>query len=539
MKRYILSALALAAMAGASAQAPANLVIEAKDGVKTVFDTSKIEGVLFSDMPSYKEADNLITSLYSVTGSFGQYVIELSTGKLDSKGNPEEVGGAKVSLTLLGPESQSSTSAELPLGYYTPGQDKNFTFAPSKSAMWVRNAEGDEGVSIAPIISGSVDVRQDGSAYEIRMELVSFAGDEVNLSYEGNINFTAHTTDYDPFDAPVDVTLTGLQGRFYGNWYYPFADDILVQGYTGEFDENDAQISGYWINLPLNMPKVSDPMNPVQKIADGVYHLDKRSNPKGNTYLPMTFQAGGRIETLGMFFDTGTYLTYKENGNIKIAYIADGTVTVSENGTNLVLDGRDQLGTPVKVSFKGAPNIVNFCDNEEKEIKHPWSTLAGNHELKFTNNTFALFFLDDPSIVEGLNTYTLWIVDQSMAKGDYLQFTVLTDRQGIPDGTYEVNETFKANTILHGWTGFSGTDMGGSWYADLDSSNAQGEQETIAPIYGGSLTVSTEGDVRKITFNLVDDNGNKITGSYTGAIIDGDQMMNQSKLKPRRLSLRK
>ena len=369
------------------------------------------------------------------------------------------------------------------------------------------------------------------------MELVTLNGEVLNLSYEGEIQFTPGNSEYESFDAPVDAALTGLQGRFYGNWYYPFADDILVQGYSGEFDENDAQVTGYWLNLPLYMPKVADPMNPVQTLADGVYSIEKRSNPTGNTYLPFTFQKGTVIDFMGIPYSAGTYLTLKEaNGAIKMAYIVEGTVTVSDNGTKMTLDGLDEYGTSIKVSFSGNPLIVNFCDNDEKEIKHPWSTLTGDYELNFTPDTYGVYFLDEPSIVEGLNTYTLWLTDASMTKGDYLQLTILSNEEGLPDGTYTVATTFQANTILPGWTGYSGTDLGGSWFADLESANEEGEQQTLAPIYGGTITISTTDIMRTLTIDLTDDNNNKITGTYSGLVIDGDGEYPTS--KPAKLKVR-
>lgn len=536
-KRYMLTTLALAAMAAASAQTFNNLVIEATDGEKSVFNTADIAGVMFSDMPEYREADQLLSAFYSSADGLGVYTIDLCTGLPDNDGNPAEIGDSKVTIALVASPSEDYINAILPAGYYTQGVGKAFTFAPSQSAAWTRYEDGEDGVAIAPIIYGSVDVRHEGSAYDIRMELVTLNGEVLNLSYEGEIQFTPGNSEYESFDAPVDAALTGLQGRFYGNWYYPFADDILVQGYSGEFDENDAQVTGYWLNLPLYMPKVADPMNPVQTLADGVYSIEKRSNPTGNTYLPFTFQKGTVIDFMGIPYSAGTYLTLKEaNGAIKMAYIVEGTVTVSDNGTKMTLDGLDEYGTSIKVSFSGNPLIVNFCDNDEKEIKHPWSTLTGDYELNFTPDTYGVYFLDEPSIVEGLNTYTLWLTDASMTKGDYLQFTILSDEEGLPDGTYTVATTFQANTILPGWTGYSGTDLGGSWFADLESANEEGEQQTLAPIYGGTITISTDDIVRTITIDLTDDNNNKITGTYSGLVIDGDGEYPTS--KPAKLKVR-
>lgn len=55
-----------------------------------------------------------------------------------------------------------------------------------------------------------------------------------------------------------------------------------------------------------------------------------------------------------------------------------------------------------------------------------------------------------------------------------------------------------------------------SWYGDLDSTDDEGYQTILAPISGGTLTVTTiAGDKRKFDFNLRSRKGHKIIGSIT------------------------
>ena len=169
--------------------------------------------------------------------------------------------------------------------------------------MWERTGSGSDDIAMGAIIGGSVDVSRNGSEYLIKMEVATTAGTAANLVYEGPINFTVGASEFESFTEPVDLKLDGLQGRFYANWFFPFADDITVQGYTGEFYNNTgAQISGYWLTLPLNMPKIAYPKNATPRIADGVYKMESRTNPKGNTYLPMTWNKGGVIDFMGTMY---------------------------------------------------------------------------------------------------------------------------------------------------------------------------------------------------------------------------------------------
>ncbi len=208
----------------------------------------------------------------------------------------------------------------------------------------------------------------------------------------------------------------------------------------------------------------------------------------------------------------------------------------------MVLEGKSEAGLDVKVTFKGKPALFNFCDNDKSEVKRPWSTLTENYKLNFTANTAGIYFRDDPSIVENLNTYTLWITDLDMDKGDYFQFQFMTSADNIADGTYTVATTFADNTILPGWLGYGG-DICGSWFADMNTAQ-EGVATVVAPVTEGTFTVSTEGDLRKIVFNLKDDNGKTITGEFKGLLVDGDEMHGQAPQKSKiakkpRLSVKK
>ena len=59
-----------------------------------------------------------------------------------------------------------------------------------------------------------------------------------------------------------------------------------------------------------------------------------------------------------------------------------------------------------------------------------------------------------------------------------------------------------------------------SWYGDLDTTDEEGAQSVLAPIYTGTLTITTVGTERKFTFNFTDDKGNKLTGEWQGVYYD-------------------
>lgn len=526
MKKIILASMAALALS-AYGQTPSetNVIVEQTDGEKTVYAASDIKAMVFEEMPDYVSLDELIQAIYTPVQNYGMYELVLANAIPDVSGNPVKVGDISVLTTLTAPLSDDRRNAILPDGYYRLGNGtQNFTFDVSKTAIYVRTAEGADGVSVTPCISGTIDVRYADGKYDIRLELVAFDGTIYNLSYEGAIPFLLSSTGYEGFSEDIDINFEGCQGRFYGNWTQPFADDLTLQLYTGDFNVNGHQISGYWFNIPMNMPKVDNPMNPEQKLADGVYTMDHRVNVAYNTYLPFTCEQGQVSEEFGMMMVRGSALSYTDPmGDNRLGLAVSGTLTVSEDGTKIVVDFYTEDGVRIGGTFDGAPDIINFCDNDKTEPDRPYSTVEGNVALNFLPNTVGLYYKDS-DIVPGLSTYTLWITDIGMEEGDYLQFMYIAKEGGpMTNGTYTVALPSKAGDVLPGSVNFAGLPVF-SWYGVLDSVDDEGYQTILGPIDSGTFTISDsqkEG-YKKFSFNLKDDKGNAITGSADIPVIDVD-----------------
>lgn len=523
----------------ASAQSPSvpNLVVEEENGTSSVFSTADVKAVLFEEMPDYVEASELIQAVYTPMKSVGLYEVAVSNGLPDVNGNPVKVGDFSVVVNFTAPLSEDRRDAVLPDGYYRLGNGTQpFTFDVSKTAIYTRFAEGPDGVNVSPCISGTIDVKIVDGSYDLRFELVSFDGTVYNVSYGGTIPFVLSSTGFESFTEDLDISFEGCQGRFYGNWTQPFADDITLQLFTGDFNANGYQISGYWYNIYMNMPKVADPMNPVQTLADGVYTIDTRKVVNDNTYMPFTCQIGQTTEEFGMLMNMGTVLSYTDPmGDNRIGLAESGTLTVSENGTKIVIDFYTAEGLRIGGTFEGVPDIHNFCDNDKTQPKRPYSALTEDIRLDFIPTTVGLYF-SEGAIMPGLEHYSLWITDMNMEHGDCLQISyVANEGAGLPNGTYTVGLPTKAFDVLPGNVNFGGVPTF-TWYTDLDSTDDEGYQTTIAPIDSGTFTVEdgSANGFKKFTFNLKDDNGHTITGTADIPVFDGDAIYGAPAMKLRR-----
>lgn len=509
MRKSFITAAAVAMVSLGLAAQTRNMVVVGKDGSETKFNRNDIREVIFAEAPDYVSADYLLAARYTTKDGNATYRIDFATGNPDDAGDPL-AGDFQISLTLLGGLSEEAANAIIPAGYYRIGNGTELmTF--SNGGIWSRAEDGGEVLSDM-LIDGTVDVRYDNGSYDIRCELTTMSGESVNARYRGKIAFSVGTSDFGGFDTPQDVEFEGVQGRYYGNWFNYFADDMTIEFYTGEFSDTGAQIEGYWLNLELYAPKSDDPMNFVPKVADGVYNVDSREAVAYNTYLPYTFIYGRALEIFGEVYPVHTYITYLDkSGTRKIAYITDGTITVSESGTRFVFDLVADNGIAITGSYSGKVTIENKCDNATSEPERPYSYLPSDRALQFPSNAVCYAFNLGNYIKEDINVFTLQFTEPNYASGDYLAVDILVKGDKVVDGTYTVGGSLAEGTAIHGCLDSGGNQLF-SWFGDLDPD----AEDISAPISGGTLTIETAGDGKvKGTFDFVDDNGHKITGSLT------------------------
>lgn len=173
--------------------------------------------------------------------------------------------------------------------------------------------------------------------------------------------------------------------------------------------------------------------------------------------------------------------------------------------------------------------IVNQAAFKE-EPKELLSTLTRDVEMILDEDNslvYADYYGEDYG--DGRGMWQFWFLD--VVEKQMLCIEILTDSQGnvateqlyVPTGKYEATDDFNAyDVIVKGYrtSDIDGLYDGGSWYEELETAD---HGTAKAPIAEGVLNIELNADnTYDVTFELKDDVGNQITGTYVGAIIAED-----------------
>ena len=498
-----------------TASAQYKVVVTTTDGEKKEFETANVQSIRFEEAPEYVELTDFLFGEYTTKGDNGIYEFILETGLPDSGGNPAAVGDVQISMVLVAERSEDYLNAILPNGYYHAGAGSNKgEFNVQNSGVMIRLEEGENGVMTTPIIDGTVDVRSDGEVYDIKFELTTLEGGYIALAYKGELSFSPGLSEYESFTEDQNITFVGAQERYFANWFYPFCDDATLELYTGTFNSAGSQTEGYWLSLSVNMPKAADPKNPGQYLADGVYTVDPRENVAYSTQLPYTIQLGKTVDFWGVIYPTGSYLTkIDKSGRRQQGFITDGTVTVSNGGGKIEIDLVTADGIKIQGSYEGRIVVDNRNDSETAPAIE--GTIDKDIEFDFIPGTIGMSYPLGDYIKSGIYQFSVMIMD-SNEHGDFIMMELSSDQEVLPDGTYTFNNEIAPFDGIKGYLDYGGNPMF-SWYGNLDDVDENGVQNIVAPIMGGTVTISTtEENTRKLVFDLLDEDGHKMTGTYEG-----------------------
>ncbi len=361
----------------------------------------------------------------------------------------------------------------------------------------------------------SVEFTADGGVAEVSFNTEGGAGSKVSVKEDAswldakvngsviNLTATANTTanvrevvvtvKYESAEATFTVKQTGseydvvfnakrFEGIYFGTEYSAMHNYYIILSDVGVKTDATAKANGKYYYFDMYRNIKADEMNPV--LPDGEYKFDAT-----NSYADKTFSDDG-----SWYAATGADGKVAESASFK-----EATVTVKNGKFSAIIVMEDD--TTHYVSYEGdlvaITHITTLSDDVEFNIE--------GAEITATN-------YGDTLEVGQQN----WFVEAR--KGDDLFFfEVFTTNSASCDGIYQVlpaDSKDYNNRFIPGLIGSDG--LVGSWYAKLTDDTIKGD--VMAPMSGGIIRITTEGNAMTIELGCKDDAGNNITGSIKGNI---------------------
>ncbi len=499
--------------------------------------------------------NELTSAVYTTEEETGIYNITIGTN-LDRNELPAEIGDMYLSLYLYAPLDADPTNATLPSGTYNADSTHaHMTWDPLHTVAIVKVSEGQEMDYFPyPLSEGTIQVERDGDEYTLNVAF-RLSGDttQVRAQYVGPIVFAtggSSVTSTKNFEVDPKVSFDMSYGTYYGSYAYPFSDDVTVVFRKNIKDEDDNIIQSYTLNAMIYIPKLEDYNTDDPQIPSGTYDVSmKKTTDATNT--PFTVSYGFLAEYMGQFIPFGSALSMTDylEGQSYIGYFVDGSMEVTNN------DGEYDIkfnfitpeGLTITGSYKGGIEMENRCNND-LDPNNPGangqaiSTLTEDVVLDIPENDEAVICHYGNYIFPD---YAAWYFQLGLLdeKGDFIQTEFLkeiapyAEAKNTLAGTYTVNTDYVAGTMLPGYSSFGNNQPFYTYYGDLDSyDEEQGYHTKMGCIIGGTMTIEeveglepqvdgSDKGVYTFTFDLVDDAGNSITGTWTGNayVFDLDQ----------------
>lgn len=276
-------------------------------------------------------------------------------------------------------------------------------------------------------------------------------------------------------------------------------------------------------NYKYNLWLAENPMDEnLVSVGDGLsycFDIYTASEPEDmNTMAP---PAG--VYTLSENNEAGTFgiansrVINKTADGISTAYFSEGTLTITKESDQYTYEAAltDTKGERHKVTYTGPVVLKDFTEGSYI------STLHEDYEADLTNATFSAYYYGDYYMKGNTNWFITVSPLPASKDGDFFQFNICSPASsnmetGITPGRYEIMDAYYYDfSTLMGFV-VSGTKYG-SWFWVLDN----GQQgNLIAPLVGGYVDISVEGETYTIEINANDDAIpiNTITATWSGTI---------------------
>ena len=296
------------------------------------------------------------------------------------------------------------------------------------------------------------------------------------------------------YEIDVEFVATALNGEYYGTNYSVDPNYFVILSKNGTTGFSDLYLDHYY-RLDIFS---KTPAGDVLALPEGIYTFDYLDQGYGNTF-------GNSYSAYLETFQDGTY---------KELMFDDGVIIVTENRIEAFFVFVN--GETHHVVYEGSLNI-SWLEVPEPDF---YSTLTEDYSFAHNNGVARFFHYGDYYGLGASNWTVTLMLPGDPLNGDYMMIDLVADKVSTsvqPDdvvGTYTCvadEASVAKNTFIAG--SMDGNNYSFSWLQYVVDNYI--DHSRRAPIDGGTITIAPEGTGYLVTFDCVDDNGHKITGTFS------------------------
>ena len=385
----------------------------------------------------------------------------------------------------------------------------NYTVENPVDGANVTANPGDEWVKVSSAADGVINFTVDAfTETENRSTLVEVVYDygDGSVKTQFNVVQSGVTGDVTSIDE-ISVMQIVYYGRISSEGYinaaegpYGYQVQIVDKPLQGGYIAADAVILTLMF-LSDQAPDAADLSKPVP--------ADKIIIPDGE-YAVGSYGAGS-------VWNEASYIQkVNSNGN---AYefervLAGGSVTITNNGTEV------SISAQITDAEDAVWNIDAAVTPSAYEGRFS-STLEGDVNVNLSGSQVVAAYYGT-NYYQGC-TLPVWFIQFVTTENTILCFEFIasaddTFSNGFPTGTFTASTDFEANTFVPGFNqqGY----MLASWFMTIVEKTQQGYSvgDPMAPLVGGTVNITKEGDNYTVVVNAKDDISYNITATWTGTI---------------------
>lgn len=427
----------------------------------------------------------------------GNYYVHLSDVGFDEDGSYLP-NGRYFTLDIYAPFYEGEEGANVPLPIGTYNLDANGTMA-----QWTIDAR----------YSVYVVTDADAEESEVSFEELQLVVTEEGVVLTATVGQENYTITFKGQPTIADKRIVGSESvtfeaskawaYYYGDYYNPgVADNFYFFISDLGLDEEGYELpNGTYYRFDVYASMI-DPSEGI-KLPYGMYAIDPSDS----------LQPGSIANSASLYYIMDEYAVDVVDGG----YYNSGYINVDETGVT----GEFLInGVKHTVSFEGEIEYFDVSDEvggEEPGDEDIYSTLSSDYVCNFDDHTLYYAYYGDYYEV-GFYNWTFAIIPNDF-EGDTVQFDIIASEDSYKEffGEYTIDSNYGRFTALPGK--IEDGYMSYSWYYTDDGL-------TMAPFTSGWMNVTpADGDSVSVAFNVMDDKGNTVSGSWTGPMLSAESLM--------------